>query len=178
MTAPPPSDSELVARWRGGDEAAASALVYRHARPLGRYLVTRGAASADVDDLLQETFFRAFRSIDGWRGETPIRGWLCRIAGNLLKDRFRQGGGRQFVELADDDRVDLADPAGEVMADDLATRLEDGLAALSPLQREVFLLRVEQGLGYREIAEQVGSTEGATRVHYHHAVKRLKERME
>jgi RNA polymerase sigma-70 factor (ECF subfamily) len=172
-----PTDSQLVAAWRGGDEAAAATLVRRHAGVLGRYLVSRGATSAEVDDLLQETFFRAFRGLGGWRGDAPFRGWLFRIAANLVRDRFRRSGGRIQVELVDADRIDSADPAAVLEADEVANQLRDGLARLSPTQREVFLLRVEQGLDYREIAAALGTTAGAARVHYHHAVRRMKERL-
>ncbi len=172
-----PTDAQLVTAWRGGDEAAAAALVRRHAVPLGRFLVSRGAI-ADCDDLIQETFFRAFRGLEGWRGDAPFRGWLFRIAMNLVRDRFRHGGGRVFVELGEGDRVDHADPAAEVVADETASRIREGLAALSPMQRGVFLLRVEQGLDYREVAAALETTEGAARVHYHHAVRRLRERLE
>jgi RNA polymerase sigma-70 factor (ECF subfamily) len=181
MTAVPqpgPTDAELVALWRQGDESAATALVHRHADSIGRYLGARGATSAERDDLLQETFFRAFRGIAGWRGEAPLRGWLFRIAANLLKDRFRHDGGRVFVEVFDDDHVDLADPAAELAAGETATQVQAGLTTLSPMQREVFLLRVEQGLDYREIAVTLDTSEGAARVHYHHAVKRLRERLQ
>jgi RNA polymerase sigma-70 factor (ECF subfamily) len=175
---PGPTDAELVAQWREGDERAATALVHRYADAIGRYLGSRGATSAERDDLLQETFFRAFRGIAGWRGETPLRGWLFRIAANLLKDRFRHGRGRVFVEILEDDQVDSADPAAELAASETATQVHAGLATLSPMQREVFLLRVEQGLDYREIALTLDTTEGAARVHYHHAVKRLRERLQ
>ncbi len=171
------TDSQLVAAWRGGDEAAAAALVRRHAKVLGRYLLSRGATSSDLDDLLQETFFRAFRGLDGWREDAPFRGWLFRIAANLVRDRFRRGGGRVFLEIADGDQVDEADPAAELEADEVAERLREGMVTLSPMQREVFLLRVEQGLDYQEIAAALETTAGAARVHYHHAVKRLKERL-
>lgn len=164
--------------WRRGDEAAATELVRRHADAIGRYLGARGATSAERDDLLQETFFKAFRGIGGWRGEGPIRGWLFRIAANLLKDRFRHDRGRVFVEVLEHDLVGQADPAGELAADETAVRLQEGLATLSPMQREVFLLRVEQGLDYREVAAALDTTEGAARVHYHHAVKRLRERLQ
>lgn len=172
------TDSQLVAAWRGGDETAAALLVRRHAEVLGRYLVSRGATSADLDDLLQDVFFRAFRGIDGWRGDAPFRGWLFRIAANLVRDGFRRGGGRVFVELLDGDQADGADPGGELEADETAARLRDGMATLSPMQREVFLLRVEQGLDYQEIAAALQTTPGAARVHYHNAVKRLKERLQ
>jgi RNA polymerase sigma-70 factor (ECF subfamily) len=175
VAAEQPSDPELVAAWRRGDEAAASALVRRHSRAVGRYLAASGAASSEVDDLLQETFFRVFRGLDGWRGEGSFRGWVFRIAANLLRDRFRAGKGRVFVEVEEHDLQDHADPAGELVASEAEQRLLQGLERLPRLQREVFLLRVQQGLEYAEIAAALGSTPGAARVHYHHAVKRLKE---
>lgn len=177
MTAAP-SDAELVAMWQRGDELAAASLVRRHAEAIGHYLGTHGATSAERDDLLQETFFRAFRAIGNWRGDGSFRGWLFRIAGNLLKDRFRHTGGRVFVEILDEDLVGGADPASELAAEETATRLQEGLTTLSPMQREVFLLRVEQGLDYKEVAVVLATTEGAARVHYHHAVKRLRERLQ
>jgi RNA polymerase sigma-70 factor (ECF subfamily) len=172
------TDAELVAMWQRGDELAATELVRRHASSIGRYLGARGATSAERDDLLQETFFRAFRGIAGWRGEGSLRGWLFRIAANLLKDRFRHDGGRVFVAVLDDDLVGHSDPASELAAHEIADRLQDGLLTLSPMQRDVFLLRVEQGLEYRDVAVALSTTEGAARVHYHHAVKRLRERLQ
>lgn len=169
------TDPELVAAWRNGDELAAGHLVRRHAVALGRYLAATGAASADVEDLVQDTFFKAFRGLDGWRGDGSFRGWLYRIAGNVLKDRFRQNKGRVFLEIEEHQIADSADPASELAADETGRLLQDGLRTLPRLQREVFLLRVQQGMEYAEIATVLGSTTGAARVHYHHAVKRLKE---
>jgi len=170
-----PTDPELVAAWRAGDELAAGQLVRRHAPALGRYLAANGAASADLDDLIQDTFFKAFRGLDGWRGDGSLRGWLFRIAGNLLKDRFRSAKGRIFLEIEDHDIADASDPGSELAADETSELLQAELLKLPRLQREVFLLRVQQGLEYAEIAATLGSTPGAARVHYHHAVKRLKE---
>jgi RNA polymerase sigma-70 factor, ECF subfamily len=177
VATPEPTDSDLVAAWQRGDELAASRLVERHSVALGRYLAASGAATEDVDDLVQDAFFKAFRGLEGWRGEGSFRGWLFRIGQNVLRDRFR-GRGRSrkiFVEFGDHDHPDIADPAGELAADETARALERGLERLGRLQREVFLLRVQQGLDYEEIAAALGTTRGAARVHYHHAVKRLKE---
>ncbi len=175
MTDAIPPDPELVLAWRAGDEGAASQLVHRHARSLARYLASLGAPASDVDDLVQDTFFKAFRGVAGWRGDGSFRAWLFRIAGNVLKDQFRQTRGRFFLELEDDQLTDSADPAGDLAATEAAAVLQRGLLRLPRLQREVFLLRVQQGMEYGEIAAAVGSTPGAARVHYHHAVKRLKE---
>jgi RNA polymerase sigma-70 factor (ECF subfamily) len=63
----------------------------------------------------------------------------------------------------------------DVLAGESAARMRDGLARLTPSQREVFVLRVTEGLSYREIARAVGTTEGAARVHYHNALRTMKE---
>jgi RNA polymerase sigma-70 factor (ECF subfamily) len=173
-----PSDPELVAAWSGGDELAAAELVRRHTAALTRYLAAAGAASAEVEDLVQETFFKAFRGLAGWRGGGSLRGWLFRIASNLLKDRFRQNKGRVFLEIVDQDLPDHSDPALEFAASEAEGRLKEGLGRLPHMQREVFLLRVQQGMEYEEVAGVLGTTPGAARVHYHHAVKRLKEWLE
>jgi RNA polymerase sigma-70 factor (ECF subfamily) len=170
-----PADAELVAAYQGGDERAAAELVRRHATALGRFLYSSGADAAEVDDLLQEAFFRAFRRLDGWRGTASLRSWLFTIASNLLRDEHRKRKGRLIVPIADHDVADTADPYEKLAAAESDGRLRAGLAQLPRLQREVFLLRVQGGSDYAEIAAALGTTPGAARVHYHHAVKRLKE---
>lgn len=72
------SDLELIARWRGGDERAATLLVERHAEALARFLVSSGAR-AEVQELVQDTFVRAFGSIESFRGASTFRTWLFKI---------------------------------------------------------------------------------------------------
>jgi RNA polymerase sigma-70 factor (ECF subfamily) len=170
-----PADADLVRAYRGGDERGATALVARHAGALARFLVGAGADGGDVDDLVQETFIRAFRALDGWRGEAAFRSWLLSIASNLLKDEFRRRRGRWVVSLEDHDLPARDDPDAALAASETERQLIAGLAGLPRLQREVFLLRAQQGLDYEAIARTLDTTPGAARVHYHHAVKRLKE---
>ncbi len=170
-----PSDPALVAAYRAGDERAASELVRRHASAIGRFLFSSGAAADEVEDLVQETLFRAFRGLDRWRGEASFRSWLFTIAGNLLRDSYRRRKGRRVVRLEDRDIPDPSDPHGELAAGELEERVRLELGRLPRLQREVFLLRAQEGAAYEQIATALGTTPGAARVHYHHAVKRLKE---
>ncbi len=170
-----PPDAALVAAYRKGDERAAAVLVRRHLAAVGRYLYSCGAERSDVEDLVQETFFRAFRKVDGWRGDASFRSWLFTIAGNLLKDDYRKRRARPTVPLDDREVPDRADPEGDLAAREAERRVREGLGRLPRLQREVFLLRAQQGLEYDDIAAALGTTPGAARVHYHHAVKRLKE---
>ena len=176
VTAPAsPPDAALIAAWRSGDEQAAAELVRRHARALARFLAGAGARDADLDDLVQETFIRAFRAVDRFRSQCQFRTWLLTIGGNALKDFGRRMGRRQVVPL--DERVPDrdGDPHQRAVAGETAERLQAGLARLPRMQREVFLLRAQQGYEYEEIAAALNTSEGAARVHYHHAVRRLKE---
>ncbi len=170
-----PSDHALAAAYRAGDEGAAAELVRRHAPAMGRFLYSAGASRDEIDDLVQESFFRAFRGLDGWRGEASFRSWLFAIAGNALRDEYRRRKGRQMLSLEDRDLPDSADPHADLAAAETAELLRRGVASLPRLQREVFLLRSQQGAEYVDIAAALGTTPGAARVHYHHAVKRLKE---
>lgn len=171
----PPGDAALIQRYRAGDERAATDLIGRHAPALTRFLLGAGADAGDLDDLVQESLFRAFRRLDTWRGDASFRSWLCTIGGNLLRDEWRRRKGRQIVPIEDVELAGGASPHEEMTARDAEARLLAGLAALPRLQREVFLLRAQQGQEYADIAAALGTTPGAARVHYHHAVKRLKE---
>jgi RNA polymerase sigma-70 factor, ECF subfamily len=175
---PSPTDAALIAAWQGGDEQAAAELVRRHARALARFLAGAGAPEADLDDVVQETFIRAFRALGSFRGQCRFRTWLLTIGGNVLKDAHRRAKRARVVPLEDELHSTAGDPHEHAVAGEAEGRLRDELRALPRLQREVFLLRAQQGLEYAEIAAALGTTPGAARVHYHHAVKRLKERMQ
>ncbi len=168
------ADGDLIARYLAGDEQAATELVRRHATALARFVAAQGAPDGELDDLVQETFFKAFRALGTFRGGASFRTWLLAIGGNVLKDRRRQWQRNRVMELTPDLRDPSGDPAQHFDAESAAERLMEGIAKLARLQREVFLMRAQQGLEYAEIAQGLGITEGAARVHYHHAVKRLK----
>ena len=171
------ADSELITRYLAGDEGAAAELVRRHTTPLARFLAVQGAPDDELEDLVQDAFFRAFRSLGRFRQTASFRTWLLTIGGNVLKDRQRAWRRRQVLALTLDIADPAADPASEAEAGWAAERLREGLTKLARLQREVFLLRAHQGLEYEEIARTLVISQGAARVHYHHAVKRLKRWM-
>ncbi len=169
-----PPDGDLIDAWRDGDEAAAGALVRRHATRLARFLSAAGA-DEDVEDLVQETFLRAFRRIETFKGASSFRTWLMTIGSNILKDAWRRRLRRPVVALEDREIVDQSsDPQGDAVAEDIAARVGACVKTLPRLQRDVFLLRAQQGMPYEDIAGALGTTPGAARVHYHHAIKRLK----
>ena len=172
------SDLALIERWLGGDERAATELVERHAGALTRFAASLGERE-HVDELVQDTFVRAFGSLDAFRQESSLRTWLFTILRRLHLDR-RRAARRSAADVSIED-VDLATTHGaldELVAEETRGRLERVVRGLTRMQREVFALRVSEGLSYKEIADVLGSTEGAARVHYHNALRAVKEALD
>ena len=169
------ADIELIRKWVRGSEAAARELVERHAGALARFAASQGVRE-DVDELVQDTFVRAFGAIESFRADSSFRTWLFTIERRLILDRRRAARRRKDdTEVDERDAATAFDALDTVVADETAERIRRAVAELSPMQRDVFTLRVTEGLSYREIAELLDSTEGAARVHYHNAITVVRE---
>lgn len=170
-------DSTLIQRWKEGDERAATALVERHATALARYIGSLGERDS-AEEVVQDTFVRAFSSLDTFRGDSSLRTWLFTIARRLVVDRRRALRRRRDVgSLEDVDAATEYTALDGLIASEAKRKVWGAVGKLSPTQREVFLLRVNEGLSYKEIAEVAGTTEGAARVHYHNALRTVKENL-
>lgn len=168
-------DLALIARWQGGDQRAASEIVERHAQALARFAASHGVRDA-VDELVQDTFVRAFNSLESFRADSSLRTWLFTILKRLMLDRQRnERRARNKVDLDEDHVVQEFNALDGMVADETLKRVQEAVGRLSPMQREVFTLRVSEGLPYVDIARIVESTEGACRVHYHNAMRAVKE---
>ena len=172
---PSATDAELIARWQRGDQRAAAFLVERHAQPIARFAASLGERDG-VDELVQDTFVRAFDALDSFRSDSSLRTWLFTICKRLILDRKRSERRRKDgVELEEGHAVVEYDALDAMVADETARKVREAVGRLSPTQREVFTLRVTEGMAYSEIAKVVDSTDGACRVHYHNAMKVIKE---
>jgi len=168
-------DGALIAQWMAGDERAATAIVERHAGALARFAVRLGV-DEDVDELVQDTFIKAFSALDSFRSDSSLRTWLFTIERRLVIDRRRSAARRgREVEVDDGDAATEYDALDALVADEAAQRLASAIGRLTRMQREVFTLRVQEGRSYKEIAEILESSEGAARVHYHNAMQAVKE---
>jgi len=169
------ADLALIDRWKAGDQRAAAELVQRHAQALARFAASAGERE-ELDELVQDTFVRAFNSIESFRADSSLRTWLFTILRRLILDRKRsEKRRRNQVELDEEHAVQPYDALDVMVADETEVRVRKAMERLSPLQKEVFVLRVTEGMAYGEIAKMVGSTEGACRVHYHNAMRSVKE---
>lgn len=170
-------DNTLIQRWKEGDQRAATAMVERHATALARYVGSLGERDG-AEEVVQDTFVRAFASLESFRGDSSLRTWLFTIARRLVVDRRRAFRRRREVgELEDVDAATEYTALDGLIASEAKRKVWGAVGKLSPTQREVFLLRVNEGLSYKEIAEVAGTTEGAARVHYHNALRTVKENL-
>ncbi len=169
-------DRALIERWKAGDERAATSIVERHAPALARFAVRLGMAD-DADELVQDTFIRAFSGLESFRSDSSLRTWLFTIQRRLVIDRRRASARRgKDVDIEDDEYATTGyDALDALVADETSHRVANAMKALTRMQREVFTLRVQEGRSYREIAEILDSSEGAARVHYHNAMRAVKE---
>ena len=145
--------------------------------PVYRYSLSLSGNPQIAEEITQETFFRAMRSLDRFRGESTLKSWLCAIAKNLwLSERRRK------ASLPIDDAAPLPDPSmgpeEAVARRDESMRVHRLLHHLEEPYREVFTLRTLGQLSFRDIGELFGKSENWACVVYHRARARLKGEME
>lgn len=171
-----PAEADLVAKARGGNLFAFEEIVRRHQRRV--YAVAlRVVRRHDVaDDVVQEAFLRAWRSLDRFDTARPFGPWIARIAANLAISHVRSPEAREqelpegYAEMASAS----TGPLDGVLGSEAQQVLETALQALSPEQRAVFVLRVNEEMPYRDIAEALGISMGTVMSRLSRARERLR----
>lgn len=159
-------DAELVARSKAGDTEAFGELVRRYQKPVFRIVLRMVKSPDDADDLTQDTFVRAHRGLKTFKEEYDFHPWLYRIAVNQAINFINKRKRQAAVDLEDVPETDIKtgpEPESPIQAasrKELLTRLESALDRLPDEQKTVFLLRVQEGLSYEEIAESMGTPKG------------------
>jgi RNA polymerase sigma-70 factor (ECF subfamily) len=155
------TDSQLVRKVRHGDRAAFDLLVVKYQSRVGSIISRYVYDSQEVMDLTQETFIKAYRAIERFRGDSAFYTWLYRIAVNTAKNFLESRGRRpqSSADIADAENFDdgrrlrdLASPERLLQKDELQEALSQAIAALPEELRSAFLLREYDGLSYEDIA--------------------------
>ena len=145
--------------------------------PVYRYVLSLSRDPHVSEEITQETFFKALRSLDHFRGDSSIKSWLCSIARNLWISEQRKKKDRPMDEASD-----LPDPSisleESMVRQDESMRLHRLLHHLDEPYREVFTLRTLGQLSFRDIGELFDKSENWACVVYHRARAKLKKEME
>jgi RNA polymerase sigma-70 factor (ECF subfamily) len=169
MRAPRPDDQTdevLMLTYAGGDAAAFDALYARHRNGVYRYLLRHCGDGATADELFQDVWASVIRARTTYAPTARFGTWLYTLAHHRIVDHWRANGQAALVSMdGDDDANDavqglpaLRSDEPEIRAGNRETgeRLRAALAALSPVQRDAFLLQQESGLTLNEIAALTG----------------------
>jgi RNA polymerase sigma-70 factor (ECF subfamily) len=156
------NDAALVRRSLDGDREAFGVLVSRHARSILSVTSRMLGPTADAEDVAQETFVAAFKSLSSFQFDAKFSTWLYRIAVNKCTDVLRAKRTTVSLDETSDDgsaRWEPADeetPHSELEQIELAWELDKGIQALPHVYRESFVLKHIEGLGYDEMSEVLG----------------------
>lgn len=156
-------DQLLVARAQQGDKRAFGLLVEKYQRKLGRLLSRMIRDQAEVEDVVQESFIKAYRALPSFRGDSAFYTWLYRIGINTAKNYLVSMGRRpqvlQDVEIEDvenfeggDEMRSVETPETSLMTKEIAQTVNDAIAALPDELRTAITLRELEGLSYEDIA--------------------------
>jgi len=176
------SDAELVRLSRQGDRGAFQELVERYQRKVYAMLLGMLRDHDTAWEASQETFIKALRSLDHFKGEASFYTWLYRIAVNVAIDLQRREAHRPIVGVSDETieaqetlQEDLrrADPFRQVRNRELGARVRAAIDELTPEHRAVILLREVEGLSYDEISRVMGCAKGTVMSRLHYARKKL-----
>jgi RNA polymerase sigma-70 factor (ECF subfamily) len=169
-------DRRLVEACLAGQVEAFDVIVERHQRAVYQVCFRFVRRHEDAADLTQEVFLRAYRGLRRFRGEATLKTWLYRIGVNVCLNHV---AGRQMQDTPLDEAPHLPaagdDPALSFEKTRESARVRAAVARLPRKQRATLILRVYQDLSHREIALALGTTVGAVKANFFHALGNLKK---
>jgi len=175
-------DEVAIDKARHGDRDAFRVLVERHARPIFRLAFRMTGNEIDAEDMVQETFLKAWKQIGRFDGRAAFGTWLHRICSNCALDHIRARKRKQDLQVGDDPLAQLATgaPSPERLAQSsqVTAILGTALDELSEMERAAFVLRHYEGLSIEEISTALGVQPGAAKHSVFRAVQKLRRALE
>lgn len=180
-----PQESDQIALAQKGDRAAFGRLVRLHQRRVYACAMQMMADTSEADDVVQETFMRAWRALPRFDGRSELSTWLYRICVNVCLNHLRRRKRRAAADV-DDPRIPepvadptqgKTDPRSSTEAAQLYRRLAVALDGLSESLRTTVILVLVQGVPHKEAAEILGCPEGTIAWRIHEARRRLREEL-
>lgn len=181
-------DQELVERAQKGDKRAFELLVIKYQRKLARLLSRMVRDSAEVEDITQESFIKAYRALPQFRGESAFYTWLYRIGVNTAKNYLVARGRRAptSTEYSSEDAEgfedagllrDIATPDAELQTKQIANAVNKAVDALPEELRTAITLREIEGLSYEEISQMMDCPIGTVRSRIFRAREAIAEKI-
>lgn len=155
-------------------QSAFAVLVKEYTEPLYWHLRRMVLDHEDANDLLQNTFIKAWTNIDGFQGNSKISTWLYRIATNEALTFLNRQNANDIVSLDNEEGTAVNLEADEYFdGDELQQRFQEALQTLPPKQRMVFNMKYFDEMKYEDMSEVLGTSVGALKASYHVAVQKI-----
>jgi RNA polymerase sigma-70 factor (ECF subfamily) len=169
-------DAALVEACLAGERNAFDVIVARHRRQVYQLCYRYVGTHEDAADLAQDTFIRAYRGLKGFKGQSSLATWLYRIAVNVCLNRLSLKTPRPEA-LGQLDRADVTAERPDVtlLREERAAEVRAAIRQLPPKQRATLILRIYHELPHEEIAGVLGSSVGAAKANFFHALANLKK---
>ncbi len=176
---------DAVARAKAGDADAFRELVERHGRAVFRVAYRITGRTEDAEDVVQETFLRAYRQLDRFESRSNFGTWLHRIAANCAVDLLRGRPRREMTEEAEtlerlsagDATEALPSPERATLGREMSDRVRQALEKLTEIERAAFTLRHFEGHSIQEIGRALGLNTSATKHSIFRAVKKVRKEL-
>src|SRR6476646_3202175 len=182
----PQTDAATVALARDGDSEAFRALVESHSRAVYRLAYRMTGSAQDAEDIVQETFLKAYRQLSRFESRANFSTWLHRIAVNcsiaLIRGRKHQEAGHDASDLealdsADDERVDPS-PERLMLSTEVQEKVSRAMEGLTHMERAAFVLRHFEGQSIEEISRALGLKANAAKHSIFRAVRKMRLALE
>jgi RNA polymerase sigma-70 factor (ECF subfamily) len=181
-------DQNLVQRVQRGDKVAFEMLFTKYQRRVSRLVARFVRSEAEVEDIVQESFIKAYRALASFRGDSAFYTWLYRIAVNTAKNHLVSASKRpislsQFEKNDDDDfqedvfMSDAATPESELITKQIAETVNKSMNELPADLREAIMLREIEGMSYEDIADAMGCPIGTVRSRIFRAREAISEKI-
>jgi RNA polymerase sigma-70 factor, ECF subfamily len=184
----PQTDAAAVALARDGDSEAFRALVERHSRAVYRLAYRMTGSAQDAEDVVQETFLKAYKQLSRFESRANFGTWLHRIAVNCSIDLIRSRPHRETLQSDSETEpfgagVESTDATGTsperlMLSTEVQQRISDAMSGLSRMERAAFMLRHFEGRSIDEISESLGLKTNATKHSIFRAVRKMRVALE
>ena len=181
-------DQALVERVQKGDSRAFDLLVLKYQNRIAKLIARFVRNPADVQDVAQEAFIKAYRALPNFRGESAFYTWLYRIAINTAKNHLVAVGRKSpsyAVDVQEVEKYDASEwlkeyatPERELLADEIQVTVNNALEVLPPDLREAITLREIEGLSYEDIAQVMDCPIGTVRSRIFRAREAIDEKLQ
>ncbi len=168
------TDLELVEKVRGGERKAFSELVKRHQRGLLRMSLRFVKDIDNAEDVVQESFIKAFQKLNSFEGRSSFKSWLYQITVNTARNKLRENK-RDTTDLEDVQLGVNAVAESSLVQVAVAEMLQTEVDKLPFKQKTALVLRIYEDLSFNEIADIMGCPYDTAKANYRHAVMKLKQ---